>query len=276
MLDQRRNVGEMRLARHGFIPNKVSAALRLAAKLFLVTGISFNGIGVLMTGRIVLVTGANGGLGTYVTEAFLGTGATVIGTSRKIQQVDFNNPNFTALPAEISTRDGAKVLVDQVVARFGRLDVLVHTVGGFAGGKSIAETDDATFQQMFDLNLTSVFHILRASIPVLRQTGNGRLIAIGSRAALEPGAGVGAYSASKAAMVSLIRTAALENKDSGLTANVILPGTIDTPANRKAMPNADFSKWVRPNSIASLITWLASDAGRDISGAVVPVYGSDV
>ena len=278
MLDQRRNVREMRLARHGFIPNKVSAALRLAAKLFLVTGISFNGIGVhyKMTGRIVLVTGANGGLGTYVTEAFLGTGATVIGTSRKIQQVDFNNPNFTALPAEISTRDGAKVLVDQVVARFGRLDVLVHTVGGFAGGKSIAETDDATFQQMFDLNLTSVFHILRASIPVLRQTGNGRLIAIGSRAALEPGAGVGAYSASKAAMVSLIRTAALENKDSGLTANVILPGTIDTPANRKAMPNADFSKWVRPNSIASLITWLASDAGRDISGAVVPVYGSDV
>ena len=229
-----------------------------------------------MKGKFVLVTGANGGLGKYVTDAFLDAGATVIGTSRKIQQVDFNNPNFTALPAEISTRDGAKVLIDQVVARFGRLDVLVHTVGGFAGGKSIAETDDATFQQMFDLNLTSVFHILRASIPVLRQTGNGRLIAIGSRAALEPGAGVGAYSASKAAMVSLIRTAALENKDSGLTANVILPGTIDTPSNRKAMPNANFSKWVRPNSIASLITWLASDAGREINGAVIPVYGSDV
>ena len=214
-----------------------------------------------MTGKVVLVTGANGGLGTYVTQAFLGTGATVIGSSRKIQQADFNNPNFTALPAEISTREGARVLIDQVVARFGRLDVLVHTVGGFAGGQSIAETDDTTFQRMLDLNLTSVFHILRASIPVLRQTGNGRLIAIGSRAALEPGAGVGAYSASKAAMVSLIRTAALENKDSGLTANVILPGTIDTPANRKAMPNADFSKWVRPNSIASLITWLAGDAG---------------
>ena len=229
-----------------------------------------------MKGKFVLVTGANGGLGKYVTDAFLDAGATVIGTSRKIQQVDFNNPNFTALPAEISTRDGAKVLIDQVVARCGRLDVLVHTVGGFAGGKSIAETDDATFQQMFDLNLTSVFHILRASIPVLRQTGNGRLIAIGSRAALEPGAGVGAYSASKAAMVSLIRTAALENKDSGLTANVILPGTIDTPSNRKAMPNANFSKWVRPNSIASLITWLASDAGREINGAVIPVYGSDV
>lgn len=229
-----------------------------------------------MKGKVVLITGANGGLGTYVTHAFLDAGATVIGTSRKIQQYDFNDSNFTALPAEISTRDGTKDLVDEVTARFGRLDVLVHTVGGFAGGQSITETDDATFQRMLDLNLNSVFHILRASIPVLRQTGNGRLIAIGSRAALEPGAGVGAYSASKAAMVSLIRTAALENKDSGLTANVILPGTIDTPSNRKAMPNADVSKWVRPTAVASLITWLVSDAGRDINGAVIPVYGSDV
>jgi NAD(P)-dependent dehydrogenase (short-subunit alcohol dehydrogenase family) len=229
-----------------------------------------------MKGKVVLVTGANGGLGTYVTQAFLGAGATVVGTSRKIQQSDFNIPNFTALPAEISTREGAKVLVDQVVARFGKLDVLAHTVGGFAGGQSIADTDDATFQRMVDLNLNCVFHILRAAVPPLRQTGAGRIIAIGSRAALEPGAGVGAYSASKAAMVSLIRTVALENKDAGLTANVILPGTMDTPANRKAIPNADVSKWVRPETVAGLITWMAGDAGKDINGAVIPVYGSDV
>ena len=229
-----------------------------------------------MQGKVVLVTGANGGLGTYVTQAFLDAGATVIGTSRKIQQSDFSSPGFTARAAEISSREGAESLVDQLVARFGRLDVLAHTVGGFAGGQSIVDTDDATFQRMLDLNLNSVFHILRATIPALRQTGNGRIIAIGSRAALEPGAGVGAYSASKAAMVSLIRTVALENKDAGLTANVILPGTMDTPANRKSIPNADFSKWVRPSTVASLITWLASDAGKDINGAVIPVYGSDV
>jgi NAD(P)-dependent dehydrogenase (short-subunit alcohol dehydrogenase family) len=229
-----------------------------------------------MQGKVVLVTGANGGLGTYVTQAFLDAGATVIGTSRKIQQSDFSSPSFTAVPAEISSHEGAKVLVDQVVARFGRLDVLAHTVGGFAGGQSIADTDDDTFQRMLDLNLNSVFHILRATIPALLPTGNGRIIAIGSRAALEPGAGVGAYSASKAAMVSLIRTVALENKDAGLTANVILPGTMDTPANRKSIPNADFSKWVRPSTVASLITWLASDTGKDINGAVIPVYGSDV
>jgi len=229
-----------------------------------------------MQGKVVLVTGANGGLGTYVTQAFLDVGATVIGTSRKIQQSDFSGSKFTALPAEISSRDSAKSLVDQVVARFGRLDVLAHTVGGFAGGQSVADTDDETFQRMFDQNLNSLFHMLRATIPALRQTGCGRIIAIGSRQALEPGAGVGAYSASKAAMVSLIRTVALENKDAGLTANVILPGTMDTPANRKSIPNADFSKWVRPSTVASLVTWLAGDAGEDMNGAVIPVYGSNV
>src|SRR5207253_6627180 len=156
-----------------------------------------------MKGTVVLVTGANGGLGTYVTQAFLDTGATVTSTSLKIQQSDFNNPNFTALAAEISTREGAKVLVDQVVARFGKIDVLAHTVGGFAGGQSIADTDDATFQRMFDLNLNSAFYLLRAALPAMRKTSNGRIIAVGSRAAGEPGPGVGAYSASKAALVSL-------------------------------------------------------------------------
>lgn len=229
-----------------------------------------------MKGKVALVTGANGGLGTYVTQALLDAGATVVGLSRKIQQSDFSSPSFTALPAEISTAAGAKSAVDSIVARFGRLDVLAHTVGGFAGGQSIAETDDATFQRMFDMNLNSAFYLLRAAIPAMRKTGNGRIIAIGSRAALEPGAGVGAYSASKAAMVSLIRTVALENKDAGITANVILPGTMDTPANRKSIPNADVSKWVRPATVASLITWLAGDAGKDVNGAVIPVYGSDV
>ena len=203
-----------------------------------------------MKGKVVLVTGANGGLGTHVTQAFLDAGATVVGVALKIQQSDFNSPAFTALSAEISSAAGAKSMVDRVVARFGRVDILAHTVGGFAGGQSIAETDDATFQRMFDLNLNSTFYLLRAVLPVMRKTGNGRIITIGSRAALEPGAGVGAYSASKAAMVSLIRTVALENKDVGITSNVILPGTIDTPANRSAMPSTDVSKWVQPASRA--------------------------
>jgi len=229
--------------------------------------------GASMKGRIALITGANGGLGRHVTQAFLAEGATVIGTSPRIRQSDFDASNFTAISADISSLQSAKALVEQVAGKFGKLDVLVHTVGGFAGGQPVAETDDATFQRMLDLNLNSTFHIVRAAMPYLRKTGYGRLIGIGSRAALEPGAGVGAYSASKAAMVSLIRTVAAENKDAGLRANVILPGTMDTPANRQAMPKADFAKWVQPASIASLITWLAGDAGKDVNGAVIPVYG---
>lgn len=229
-----------------------------------------------MQGKVILVTGANGGLGSFVTQAFLDTGATVVGSSRKIQQSDFAGSDFIAIPAEISTQKGAKALIDQVIARYGKLDVLAHTVGGFAGGQSVADTDDATFQQMIDVNLNSVFHILRAAIDPLRKSGDGRIIAIGSRAAVDPGANVGAYSASKAAMVSLIKTVALENRSTGLKANVILPGTIDTPANRKAMPNSDFQKWVRPERIASLITWLAGEAGKDVNGAVIPVYGNDI
>lgn len=226
-----------------------------------------------MKGRVVLVTGANGGLGTYVTQAFLDAGATVIGSSRKVQQSDFTSADFVAFPAEISTQAGATALVESILARFGKLDVLAHTVGGFAGGPSVAETDDATFQRMFDLNVNSFLHILRASIPSLRKSGRGRIIAIGSRAALEPGAGVGAYSASKAAMVSLVKTVAAENRDAAVTANVILPGTMDTPANRTAMPGADFSKWVQPANVAGLAVWLASEAAKDINGAAIPVYG---
>lgn len=129
---------------------------------------------------------------------------------------------------------------------------------------------------MFDLNLSATFYLLRAVLPAMRKTGKGRIIAIASRAAVEPAAGIGAYSASKAAMVSLVRTVALENKDVGITANVLLPGTMDTPANRKAITNADVSKWLQPANIAGRITWLARDAGKDVNGAVIPVYGGDV
>jgi NAD(P)-dependent dehydrogenase (short-subunit alcohol dehydrogenase family) len=229
-----------------------------------------------MTGKIVLVTGANGGLGRDVTQAMLDAGATVIGTSRKIGAAEFKSDAFTALPGELSTLAGAQAVVDSVLSKFGRLDVLAHTVGGFAGGPSIAETDDATFQRMMDVNLNCTFYLLRAAIPVMRKTRGGRIVAIGSRAAVDPGAGVGAYSASKAAMVSLIRTVALENKDVGMTANVILPGTMDTPGNRKGMPTADVSKWVQPANVAGLIVWLAGEAGKDMNGAILPVYGTDV
>jgi NAD(P)-dependent dehydrogenase (short-subunit alcohol dehydrogenase family) len=226
-----------------------------------------------MSPKTALVTGANGGLGTSVTQALLEAGFAVTGLAPKIQQSDFKHANFTALTATLDSLEAARQAVDSVIARSGRIDVVAHLVGGFAGGKTVAQTDDATFQRMFDMNVNSAFHLLRAVLPHMRKAGSGRIIAIGSRAAEDPGPKVGAYSASKAAIVSLIRTVAVENKDAGITANVILPGTMDTPANRKAMPGADVSQWVQPASVASLIVWLAGDAGKDVTGAVIPVYG---
>ena len=227
-----------------------------------------------MTAKIALVTGANGGLGTQVTQALLEAGYAVVGLAPKILQSNFSHSNFTPLPAALDSLDAAKKAAGSVIGRFGKIDVLVHTVGGFAGGQTVADTDDATFQRMFEVNLNTAFHMLRAVIPHMRKAGTGRIIAIGSRAAENPGPTVGAYSASKAALVSLIRTVALENKDAGITANVILPGTIDTPSNRKTMAGADTSTWVQPESIASLIVWLVGNSGRDVTGAAIPVYGA--
>src|SRR5260370_38886839 len=168
--------------------------------------------------KIALVTGASGGLGTHVTKALLDVGATVVGLSPNIKQSASDNQNFTALPASLSSLDAAKKAVDTVVGRFGKIDILAHLVGGFAGGQTIADTDDATFQRMFDMNLNSAFHILRAVLPHMRRAGAGRIITVGSRAAENPGPKVGAYSASKPALVSLMRTVALEHKESGISA----------------------------------------------------------
>jgi NAD(P)-dependent dehydrogenase (short-subunit alcohol dehydrogenase family) len=127
---------------------------------------------------------------------------------------------------------------------------------------------------MRDLNLTSAFYVLRAAIPHLRKSGAGRIVAIGSLAAVDAHPGLGAYVTFKSALVSLVRTVALENKDTGLTANVVLPGTMDTPANRKAMPGADFSKWVQPANVADLILWLADERAAHVTGATIAIDGS--
>ena len=226
--------------------------------------------------KTALITGAKGGLGTHVTKTFLLAGANVVGVSRSIRQTDFPHPRFSAMPGELSSREAAQALASAVTSRFPRIDILVHLVGAFAGGAPVAGTDDATFERMLDLNLRSAFHILRAVIPVMRASGSGRIVAIGSRAAVEPQPLIAAYSASKAALVSLMRSVAIENKDHGVTANVILPGTMDTPANRAADPAADFTKWIDPQEVANLALWLVSDGASQVTSAVIPVYGKDL
>jgi len=226
-----------------------------------------------MENQVVLVTGANGGLGTFVSAAFLEAGATVVGTSRRIDGKDFLHPRFEAIPADLTGRNSAAHLVAETLDKFGKLDALVHTTGGFAGGGLIQDTDDATWDSMLSLNLRAAINILSAVLPAMRKQEHGRIVAIGSRAGVEPSANISAYSASKAALVSLVKTAALENRKLGITANVILPGTIDTDANRRADPKADRSQWVSPQRIAALALFLTSDAAADITGAAIPIYG---
>ena len=178
------------------------------------------------------------------------------------------------MPADLTKAEDANRLAAEVAGRFGRIDVLVHVAGGFAGGGPIQDTDDATWDHMMNLNLRAAFHIFRAVIPVMRRARRGRIVAVGSRAGVEPAPRIAAYAASKAALVSLVKTAALENRDAGITANVILPGTIDTEANRGFDPGGDRAKWVSPQRLAALAVYLASDAAAEITGAAIPVYGA--
>jgi NAD(P)-dependent dehydrogenase (short-subunit alcohol dehydrogenase family) len=223
--------------------------------------------------KVVLITGASGGLGTSVTGAFLDAGARVIGVSRAVSASDIPREVYFALAAELSSSEQARAMVETAASKWGRLDALVHLVGGFAGGHAVSETDDATFDKMLDLNLRSAFLVIRSVLPRMRAQQAGRIIAIASKAAAGPSPMAGIYGASKAALVSLIQTVSRENSGMGITANVILPGTMDTPANRTADPRADPAKWIQPRSVADLLVYLVSDAGAQISGTAIPVDG---
>jgi NAD(P)-dependent dehydrogenase (short-subunit alcohol dehydrogenase family) len=224
-----------------------------------------------MTTKVIFITGAKGGLGSFVTRRFLATGATVVGASLKISRDDFPDATFSPLPMDLTKSEAVREAVESIVKRFGRLDVVIHVMGAFAGGKTVAETDDSTWKSMLDLNLSAAFYVMRAAIPHLRKSGSGRIIAIGSLAATEPHPGLSAYVTSKSALAMLVRTIAMENQDAGLTANVILPGTMDTPANRNAMPAADPSRWVNPDDVAEMAVWLADGKAQHITGAVFPI-----
>ena len=225
-----------------------------------------------MQDKVVLITGATGGLGTAVTAAFQSAGARVAAVDRVAGAGA--SDRFASFAADLSTLEGARGAVETVAAHWGRhVDVLVHLIGGFAGGKSVADSDDALFDRMVNLNLRTALYMFRATVPHMRERGSGRILAIGSRAAVEPSPASGIYAASKAALVSLVRTLASENADRGITVNVVLPGTMDTPANRVSMPKADFSQWVPPSQVASLLVHLAGDDASAVNGAVIPIFG---
>jgi NAD(P)-dependent dehydrogenase (short-subunit alcohol dehydrogenase family) len=221
-----------------------------------------------MVDMSVLITGASGGLGTAVSKAFLETGATVIGVAHRWPEA----MPFTTLTLDLTTAEGCGRMVEQALEH-GPIDALVHILGGFGGGQPIAETSDKTWDGMMTLNLRAAFCAMRAALKPMTAAKYGRIVAVGSRAAVEPLPNFAAYAVSKAALVALVKNVAAEAKDLGITANVVLPSTIDTPLNRQAMPQADFSRWVAPESIAKTLVWLASREAGDVSGAAIPIYG---
>lgn len=226
-----------------------------------------------MKDKVVFITGANGGLGTSVTQAFLKSGARVIGGSRRSMVLDSAEPNFESVAMDFNQLEEIRRGVAKIIERHGRLDILVHVLGGFAGGPVVGETTDELWLEMQNINLNAAFHVFRECIPHLRKSEAGRLIAIGSLTAAQPHANLGAYVVFKSALAMLVQVIALENADAGLTANVILPGTMDTPANRKSMPNTDFSKWLKTEDVAELALSLASDDARHLTGLAIPIEG---
>jgi NAD(P)-dependent dehydrogenase (short-subunit alcohol dehydrogenase family) len=219
-----------------------------------------------LKGKVVLITGGAGALGQTVVPAFVSTGASVIlGDLNPVQR-----PGVTVLKADFTDQAQVRSLVDEVIRTSGRIDALINLVGGFAAGR-VVETDVSLWQRMLTMNLTSAFLLSQAVLPSMLQRGQGRIVHVAARAALEPFPGAAAYIVSKAGLIGLIRTLSAELEGSGVTVNAVLPITIDTPANRRAMPAADPSKWARPDSIAHALMFLASSATSQINGALVPI-----
>jgi len=230
--------------------------------------------------KVVLVTGGTGVLGRAVTEAFARAGASVFVSYRSPREAavlrsqlgPFEN-KVTLIESDLMKEDSVSLLVETVLRQSGKIDVLVNVVGGYAGGPLIHETQEKDFDFMLNLNLKTAFHISKAILPSMIAHKQGKIVHVASRTGLKGEATVGPYSISKAGVIRLTETIADEVADSGICCNCVMPSTIDTETNREAMPNADFTKWVKPEEVARVILFLCSDDGKAINGAAIPVYG---
>jgi len=237
------------------------------------------------TGKVVLIAGGTGGLGLSVTLAFLAEGASVHVTyqsSSAWQRLKSAAASPAPSPGagslegfsvDVTQEEAVERLVEGIVARFGRLDALVNTVGAYAGGTKLWDLDPKVLDRMFALNFRSGFVLARVAARQMLKQSRGSIINVAAKAAFDHPAGAAAYAASKAAAVAMIDSLAADLKGTGVRANSVIPSIIDTDANRKAMPSADFSKWPKPEDIARVILFLAGDSSKLIHGASIPVFG---
>ena len=231
-------------------------------------------------GKVVLVAGGTGGLGRAVSLAFLEEGARVVVTYRKQEEFDAlkgaagaNGSQLEGNSVDVTDEAAVRQLIEKILTKHGRLDALVNTVGGYAGGVTLWELETKVFDQMLALNLRSGYALSRAAVRTMLKQGRGAIVNVASKAAVDHASGAAAYAASKAAAVAMLDSLAADLKGGGVRVNSILPSIIDTEANRKAMPKADFAKWPKPEEIARIILFLCSDDARVIHGAAIPVYG---
>jgi NAD(P)-dependent dehydrogenase (short-subunit alcohol dehydrogenase family) len=226
-----------------------------------------------LDGKIVLVTGATGGLGPAVVREISAAGAHLAlaaGKETEVHALAREIGDARGFAADLTDERSAASLAAQVAEHVGDVDALVHLVGGYVGGAT-EETELATWDRMLALNLRSALLTIRAVLPGMLARGRGKIVTVGAKAVYEAGAGMAAYAVSKAALVKLTLALAAEVRDRGVLVNAIAPSIIDTPANRRAMPRADFSRWVKPADLGRTILFLLeSDA---ISGEVLKVYG---
>lgn len=218
--------------------------------------------------KIVVITGGSGALGQVVVPACIDAGARVIVVDRHSRVTEAQG--VRVMTADITNEADTRHLVEAILEKVGRIDALINLVGGFAMGR-IVETDLSLWQRMLTMNLTAAFLLSKAVLPPMLQQRTGRIVHVAARAAVEPFPGAAAYVVSKAGLAALIRALALELAGSGVTVNGLLPTTIDTPANRKSMPDADPSKWVNPRSIADMLSFLVSDEASQTNGALIPL-----
>lgn len=223
----------------------------------------------------VLITGASGHLGRAVASAFQAQGARLVLLDR--QPAPGGAPGDAArtrfLEVDLLDRPAVQKAVASACEQLGDISVVCHIAGGFRMGEPVHETSDATWDFLMDLNARSFVNVAAAAVPVLLRRGGGKVIAVGAGAAARGGARMGAYSASKSALIRLTESMSAELKDKGINVNCVLPSIIDTPDNRGAMPDADPSAWVAPAALADVIAFLSSDAARAIHGAAIPVNG---
>jgi NAD(P)-dependent dehydrogenase (short-subunit alcohol dehydrogenase family) len=234
------------------------------------------------SGKVVLVAGGTGGLGTSVAIRFLEEGAKVIVTYRRqegfleLQKLaGQNESSLEGHQVDVADESAVAGVVNAILARHGGVDVLVNAVGGYAGGVKLWDLDTKVFEQMLELNLRSGYVLARAVLPSMLKAGSGSIVNVAAKAAIDHGAGAAAYAASKAAAVALMDSLAADTKGTGIRVNSIFPSIIDTAANRKAMPGANYATWPNPEEIADVILFVSSNFARSIHGAAIPVYGND-